>query len=201
MSDSGNSVLIVIDTEAELTAIIKKLDTMHEKAPSILKNSINAAARKVRTQMIKDAQGRYAVKNKSILKKESEGGPRLFTASVANLSAEIKSKGPMQDIMAFLTKPNTESGAAAAKVLNSGAYKPLEVSGLKAFVTKFQSGHQAIVQRKSGPRLPIKKLLSPAVPHMLGNEEIRGRAEETAYTILQQEIQKRLDKINDTSTW
>lgn len=193
---SNNGFTLQIDTDTEITKILQGLDKLTTKAPSILKDSINAAGRKVRSQIIKDAQGRYAVKNKSTLSKTANGGPKLYTASVANLSAEIKSAGAMLDIMAFMTNPNTESGAAAAKVLNSGGYKSLEVNGLKAFVTRFQSGHQAIVQRQGEDRLPIKKLLSPAVPIMLGNEEIRARAEETAYSILFEEIQKRIDKVN-----
>ena len=197
----SQNVTITIDAEAEIKEIIKKLDTLHDKAPSVLKNAINATARKVRTQMIKDAQSRYVVKDKGALKNEAKGGPKVYTARVTNLEAEIKSKGSMQDIMAFMTKPNTQAGAAAARVLNSGSFKALEVSGLKAFVATFKSGHQAIVQRKGKDRLPVKKLLSPAIPIMLGSEEISSKAEKLAYEVLQEEIQKRIDKINDTSTW
>ncbi len=100
----------------------------------------------------------------------------------------------MQDIMTFMTKPNTKTGAAAAQVLASGGMKPLEMDGLKAFVTKFASGHVAIVQRKGADSLPVKKLLSPAVPFMLGNETVRGQAEALAYKTLQDEIDKRIQK-------
>lgn len=103
----------------------------------------------------------------------------------------------MQEIMAFMTRPNQGSGAAAAQVLASGSMKPLEVDGLKAFATRFASGHVAIVQRKGADRLPIKKLLSPAVPHMLGNETVRSKAEALAYEALQAEIDKRIQKVLD----
>ena len=73
--------------------------------------------------------------------------------------------------------------------------KPLEMGDLKAFVTKFASGHVAIVQRKGAERLPVKKLLSPAVPLMLGNETVRNQAEVLAYEILQGEIDKRIQKV------
>ncbi len=66
-------------------------------------------------------------------------------------------KGPMRDIMDFMTQPNTDTAAAAAKVLNSGAMKPLEAGGLKAFITTFRSGHTAIVQRRGAERLPVEK--------------------------------------------
>ena len=214
---SEQSVFIQIDADAEIAKIVMKLNKLsYEMSNSILKNSINAAARKVRKQIVIDAQGEYAIKNKSILRKQAEGAPKLYTAKTSNLTAEIKSRGPMQDIMSFMTRPNTQTGAAAAKVLNSSSLKPLEIHGIKAFVTRFASGHIAIVQRNPpnlystsagrqarafqyGPQADmtkIKKLLSPAVPHMLGNEEVRGKAEELLQEILDVEIRKRIDKIN-----
>lgn len=211
---SENTVL-VIDTDKEIAAIIAKLNKLPDQiaAPSILKNAINATARKVRKQITKDAAGQYAIKDKSILKKEDQGAPKVFTASAADLTATIRSRGPMQDIMAFMTRPNSETGAAAAQVLQSGSMKPLEAGKLKAFVATFASGHTAIVQRhppgkySSGRETrasrygdyadmtKVKKLLSPAVPHMLGNEEVMAQAERLTYDTLQAEIQKRIDKV------
>lgn len=194
---SGSQGIIEIDTEAELQAIIQKLNSLPNQitAPNILKNAINATARKVKNQVTKDAKARYAVKDKTIFKKENQGAPKVRTASPATMTATISSKGPMQDIMAFMTRPNAGTAAAAARVLDSGTMKPLEMGGLKAFVTRFASGHMAIVQRRGGPSLPVKKLLSPAVPMMLGNEEIRDKAEMLTYEILQAEIGKRIEKV------
>lgn len=194
---SGRSSFIEIDTDTEIRKIIGQLDGLRNQigAPKLLKNALNSTARKVRKQFVKDAQGRYAVKDKSIFKREDQGAPKLYTASPANLTATIASKGPMQDIMSFLTRPNMGTGAAAAQVLNSGSLKPLELEGLKAFVTRFASGHVAIVQRIGPERLPVKKLLSPSVPHMLGNEEVRKQAEKMTYEILQEEIDKQVQRV------
>lgn len=194
---SGTEAMIRIDVEGELEKIIQQLNSLPDQiaAPNILKNAINSTARKVRKQLVKDAKGEYAIKDTTILKDESQGAPKVLTATTANMSAAVRSRGPMQDIMAFMTRPNTKTGAAAAQVLASGGMKPLEMGGLKAFVTKFASGHVAIVQRKGTERLPVKKLLSPAVPFMLGNETVRGKAEVLAYEILQDEIDKRIQKV------
>lgn len=194
---SGTEAMIRIDVEGELEKIIQRLNSLPDQiaAPNILKNAINSTARKVRKQLVKDAKGEYAIKDTKALKDESLGGPKVLTATTANMSAAIRSRGPMQDIMAFMTRPNTKTGAAAAQVLASGGMKPLEMGGLKAFVTKFASGHVAIVQRKSTDRLPVKKLLSPAVPLMLGNETVREKAEALAYETLQGEIDKRIQKV------
>ena len=194
---SGTEAMIHIDVEGELEKIIQRLNSLQDQiaAPNILKNAINSTARKVRKQLVKDAKGEYAIKDTKALKDESQGGPKVLTATTANMSAAIRSKGPMQDIMAFMTRPNSKTGAAAAQVLASGSMKPLEMDGLKAFVTKFASGHVAIVQRKGAERLPVKKLLSPAVPFMLGNETVSEKAEALAYETLQGEIDKRIQKV------
>jgi len=194
---SGTEAMISIDVEEELQKIIQRLNRLQDQiaAPNILKNALNATARKVRKQLVKDAKGEYAIKNAKVLKDESQGAPKVLTASTANMSAAIRSRGPMQDIMTFMTKPNTKTGAAAAQVLASGGMKPLEMDGLRAFVTKFASGHVAIVQRKGADRLPVKKLLSPAVPFMLGNETVRSQAAALAYETLQAEIDKRIQKV------
>lgn len=190
-------VALEIDTDAEIQKIIQKLDNLQDQigSPKILKNALNSTARKVRKQIVKDAQGHYAIKDKSALKNESKGAPTILTASAADLTATVRSRGGMQDIMAFMTRPNTKTGAAAAKVFNSSSLKTLEMDKLKAFVATFASGHIAIVQRRGPERLPLKKLLSPAVPHLLGNEEVRATAEAMAYETLLSEIDKRIAQI------
>ena len=40
----------------------------------------------------------------------------------------------------------------------------------------------------------IKKLLGPSVPSMLGNEEIKKKTRTMLYTVLDQEIEKRINK-------
>lgn len=210
--------IIRIDMESELQRVIGQLHSLPDQiaAPKLLKNALNATARKVRKQMVRDVQGEYAIKKRKVLRDKSEGGPEILTASTSNLSAAIRSRGPMQDIMTFMTRPNTATGAAAARVLSSGSLRPLEIHGLKAFVTTFSNGHVAIVQRTPPQRYSnaksrssrikrygakadmtkIRKLLSPSVPHMLDNEAVRGQAEEQTYALLQAEIQKRIDQIN-----
>lgn len=185
--------VLQIDTDEELAKIMAKLDGLPQMlgAPKILKNALNSTARKVRQQIIKDSKGRYALKQKKALQKESD----IISASTSKLSAAVLAKGPMRDIMDFMTQPNTKTGAAAAKVLNESSMKPLEIGDLKAFITTFRSGHTAIVQRRGAERLPVKKLLSPAVPHMMGNEEVRAQAEAMAYENLQREIEKRIEQV------
>ena len=148
MSDQS---ILQIDTDEELARAMRQLKTLPQQlgAPNVLKNALNSTARKVRQQIIKDSKGRYALKEKKALQSES----KILSASASTLEAAVLAKGPMRDIMDFMTQPNTDTAAAAAKVLNSGAMKPLEAGGLKAFITTFRSGHTAIVQRRGAERL------------------------------------------------
>lgn len=205
---------IEVDTQAEIVRIGQRLERLAFQAPDILRLSINAAARKVRKQITKDAAGTYTI-DESILKDRSKGAPKVQTAKPGNIEAVIRSKGPVNDLIDFV-RPGSDG--AKAKVLKSGGMKPLERGGAKAFIGRFQSGHTAVLQRQirqtytvggaadrikkygypSGGQWPdmtrIKKLLGPSVPSMLGNEEIQEKTRTMLYTVLDQEIEKRINK-------
>ena len=114
---SAERGMIEIDTDGEIAAIIAKLNKLPDQiaAPNILKNALNATARKVRKQIVKDAAGQYALKDKSILKKEDQGAPKVYTASAADMTATIRSRGPMVDPVPYVASVTnttaTEGGA------------------------------------------------------------------------------------------
>ena len=83
-----------------------------------------------------------------------------------------------------------------AKVLASGSLKGLEKGGIKAFVTKFGSGHASVAQRRGSSRLPLKVLFSNSIPKMIGNEKrVYGIVEPTIQQNLQANIDKQVRKI------
>ena len=99
-------------------------------------------------------------------------------------------------IEAFKYKDNTSTDAARGKVLKASGLKSLQKGNLKAFITKFGSGHVSVVQRKGTSRLPLKKLLSPSIPTMVGNEaKVYGIVKPNIEKNLQKNIQKQIDKI------
>ena len=95
--------------------------------------------------------------------------------------------------MAYMTRRNEGATAAMLKVLNESSMTALEVDGRKAFEATFKSGHTAIVQRRGKERLPIKKLLAPAVPFLYGKSY--EEAEMDYYAILQKHIQRQVDRM------
>ena len=83
-----------------------------------------------------------------------------------------------------------------AKVLKSGGMKPLQMGSLKAFVTKFASGHVAVAQRRGGERKPIKTFSANSIPVMLGNEKrVYGVVKPHIKENLKRNVQAQVTKI------
>lgn len=192
---NGTTNMIEIDVEGELQRIITQLNSLPDqlKAPDVLAKAINASANEMKRKMGQKARKRYAVTDNRILTDKNRGAMYLERANGATTSATLISKGPMQDVMAYMTRKNEGSTAAMLKVLNESSMTALEMDGRKAFETTFKSGHTAIVQRRGKDRLPVKKLLAPAVPFLYG--KTYDEAELDYYTILQKHIQRQVDRV------
>lgn len=189
--------VIQIDEQAEIQKIIRQLNTLPNqlKAPNVLANAINATANEMKRKIGQRTRKRYAISDKKILTDKKRGGMYLEQANGSATSATLISRGGMVEAMAYMTRKNTETTAAMLKVLNESAMTALEMDGRKAFETTFQSGHTAIVQRMSNARLPIKKLMAPAVPMLYG--KTYEEATQDYYSILQKHIQREVDRVLD----
>lgn len=192
-----NESVIQIDTQAEIEKIIRQLDTLPNrlKAPSVLAAAINAAANEMKRKIGQRTRKRYAISDKKILTDKKRGGMYLERAKGADTSATLISRGGMVEVMAYMTRRNTETTAAMLKVLNESAMTALEVDGRKAFEATFQSGHAAIVQRVGRARLPVKSLMAPAVPMLYG--KTYEEATQDYYSILQKHIQREVERVLD----
>lgn len=189
--------VIQIDTQAEIEKIIRQLDTLPNrlKAPSVLAAAINAAANEMKRKIGQKTRKRYAISDKKILTDKKRGGMYLERAKGADTSATLISRGGMVEVMAYMTRRNTETTAAMLKVLNESAMTALEVDGRKAFEATFKSGHTAIVQRVGRTRLPVKSLMAPAVPMLYG--KTYEEATQDYYSILQKHIQREVERVLD----
>jgi len=210
---SGTTAMVEIDVEGELQKIISQLNSLPDqlKAPDVLAKAINASANEMKRKMGKKARKRYAVTDNQVLTDKSQGAMYLERANGETPSAALISKGPMQEVMAYMTRKNKGNAAAMLKVLNESSMTALEVDGRKAFEITFKSGHVAIVQRhppeeystgraeragkygKKADMTKIKKLLAPAVPFLYG--KTYDEAELDYYTILQKHIQRQVKRV------
>ncbi len=179
---------IEIDMKAQLLKIEQSLGSLKSKAPGVLSKAINETAKDARTSLAKKAQGSYEVKSSKFSKVMT-----LKNASAGRLTAQLRAKGSPMELKDFKVSPATVPAFDArpdvtkGKVLKSSSMKPLQMGNLKAFVAKFKSGHVSVVQRKGPQRLPVKKLLSPAIPQMLGSEK-------QVFGVIRPDIEKNLQK-------
>lgn len=189
--------VIQIDAQTEIEKIIRQLDTLPNqmKAPSVLAAAINAAANEMKRKIGQKTRKRYAISDKKILTDKKRGGMYLERAKGADTSAALISRGGMVEVMAYMTRRNTETTAAMLKVLNESAMTALEVDGRKAFEATFKSGHTAIVQRVGRARLPVKSIMAPAVPMLYG--KTYEEATQDYYSILQKHIQREVERVMD----
>lgn len=189
--------VIQIDTQAEIEKIIRQLDTLPNrlKAPDVLASALNATANEMKKKIGQRTRKRYAISNKKILTDRKTGGMYTKKATGSNGEATLFSRGGMLEVMNYMTRKNTETTAAMLKILNDSPMTALEVDGRKAFEATFQSGHTAIVQRMSNARLPIKKLMAPAVPMLYG--KTYEEATQDYYSILQKHIQREVERVLD----
>lgn len=199
MSDNG--VFLQIDVDKEIQTILRQLNGLPNqlKAPDVLAKALNLTASEMKRKMGQRVKKRYAITDDRVLKEKSRGAMHLEKATGVDPAAMLISKGTMLDVMAYMTRKNDSATAAMLKVLNESHLTALEVDGRKAFEATFRSGHTAIVQRRTMARLPVKKLLAPAVPHLYGKgyEE----AELDYYEILQKHIQKQVEEVLEKTRW
>ena len=189
--------VIQIDEQAEIQKIIRQLNTLPNqlKAPGVLASAINATANEMKRKIGQRTRKRYAISDKKILTDRKQGGMYLERATGTSTEATLISLGGMVEVMAYMTRRNTETTAAMLKVLNESAMTALEVDGRKAFEATFQSGHTAIVQRVGRARLPVKSLMAPAVPMLYG--KTYEEATQDYYSILQKHIQREVERVLD----
>ena len=165
--------------QTQLQRIELKLKDMKAKAPQALKNLSDKAKE---TYAVKSPRFKKAIAQKN--------------ATASNPTATLKITGAVNELADFKYKDNTSTDAARGKVLKASGLKSLQKGNLKAFITKFGSGHVSVVQRKGTSRLPLKKLLSPSIPTMVGNEaKVYGIVKPNIEKKLQKNIQKQIDKI------
>jgi Prophage minor tail protein Z (GPZ). len=188
-----------------LSAINAKLEVVGKEAPYLIQNTLNEVAKKARDMLAEKAQETYALKTNSFKK-----DMKIKRATKGNLEAVIKTKGGVLELRDFKASPSgyvpgrrKGSLGVKGKVLKSSSMKRLDLGGNKAFIIRFKSGHISVAQRVPGKRMKsnpqkefVKKLLSPSIPKMIGNEKkvygiVRPRIEED----IQNSINKHLKRI------
>lgn len=165
----SDATINLADMNKRLDNIAEQLGEFKDQAPKVLKNAINDTARKSKKLLANEAKSKYTVKNAGFSK-----SLQMQNATVKTLTAKIESRGKPLQLSRFKVSPaspKTTSKATKTKVYSDSSMKLLEKDGIKAFITRFASGHIAVAQREGKARYPIRVLYSMSVPKMLGNEK------------------------------
>jgi hypothetical protein len=189
-------IVFTVDDNGMVQAIANQLGEYADKAPTVLKQALNATAKDARSMLAEQAKDIYIVQKSKFNKAMT-----IKNASARKLEALIVTAGAPLELIDFKSNPKKPSTGSArpdvvtGKVLVKSSLKRLEMGNLKAFVAKFKSGHVSIVQRKGPERLPVKKLLSPSIPKMIGNEkQVYGEVEPKIAELLDANIRKYIAK-------
>jgi hypothetical protein len=190
-------IQIQIDGDKAMKEILAILGDANKKAaPKVLSKAVNATAVEARKLLSDKARETYDIKS-AAFKKEIKHDKAKPKSPIATL----KAKGGPIELFKFKTSPatyktgNDRPSKSRARVKAHGGMKNLLVDGRWAFVTQFASGHKSLVQRTTKDRLPIKNLLSPSIPQMLGNEtEVYGEIQPAIQAMLWNHIYDELDR-------
>ena len=191
--------MMIVDLDAYYEEIEKTLGDLKDETPKVLRSALSNTARRVRKQVVKEAGKRYDYQDASAWKASNAGAIKLKAKTKGDaLYTRLISSGPMNELMDFMVTPSAYNpdhrpDMHKSKVLSTGALKALGERP-KPFITRFRSGHIALVQRKSEKRLPVRSLLAPSVPSMVQNAGLRETAEELMATELPVQIQKAIQR-------
>lgn len=207
-----NSEGLTIYYDSSLMADIeRKLGALSSEKYRVMKNAVNATAKKAKADLIAKAQAEYTAKKGALGKATT-----MKRATQAKPEAVIKVTGEPLEVRGFKTSVN--NAGVKAKILQSGNYKTIQSQKghrAKAFVTAFQNGHKSIVQRQEGEKYSdsnaikqrkqkwgkhadmtrIKKLLSVSFPKMVEGSNVLGEIGPGIMDNLKRNIQIEIQKV------
>lgn len=190
-------IQINIDGDKAMKEILAILGDANKKAaPRVLSRAVNATANEARKLLASKAQENYMIKSAGFNKAMD-----IEKAKPKSPIATLSSKGGPIELFKFKTSPATyktgenKPKTSKGRVKAHGGMKNLLHEGRWAFVTEFSNGHKSMVQRTTDKRYPIKTLLSPSIPQMIGNEtEVYGEVQPVIQEMLWNHIYEELDK-------
>lgn len=172
----------LIEVKSNFRQVSRSLKQMDKAVRQAVLSSINRATQRSKTETGRKVREKYVIKQKEVVQTLS-----IKRAAGNNLKAVLTSKGNTIPLIQFSVAPKrklkTAPKSLKAAVYRDGIKKPIP----GAFIATAGT-HLGVFMRESKRRLPIKELRGPAVPSMVGNEEVRQHVQQ----VYGEEMQKRL---------
>lgn len=161
----------------------KALAHIPKKIPKVLARAINSAKDAGKAAAWEKISNDYTIKKKYFTRTFNKGGK----ATTKTLSAFIKSKGQVNALSYFKTKPQK----VPKKRLKNPIFVQIKKTGggtiKSAFLARMKSGHLGVFHRVNGNKsIPIQQTYGPSIPSMLGTKNVSAFIEERANKVLQE---------------
>lgn len=198
-------MMIVNVSEVALKDIEEALGEMKNKAPVLLKKSVNETAKKMLKDVRNDVRKRYIVKVNDVNSQINIQGK----TSAKSPYVKIVTKGEQFELIDFDVSPKTYNPKRKmlikARQMHSGSKK--ELKGGKEtgtpFVIKFKSGHLSVAQRAfKGPKSPnttrlgdryVKKMTGSSMRTMVNKVWEKNQADYSQR--LKNTVQKHMEEL------
>lgn len=178
-----------------LKDVQRALGDMSSEARPTLKRALNDTAKKARRMLADKARETYDIKLSGF-----NQAMKIENATNGRLYAMIIATGRPNELYKFKVSPARYATGIdrppfiRARVLKSNALKKVEKGGIKAFVTKYASGHATVATRTGAARTPIKTLYSPSVPTMIGGKQVYEVLAPEIGDMLQAALERQIDR-------
>ncbi|MBP2655006.1 MAG: hypothetical protein H6Q73_2575 [Firmicutes bacterium] len=177
----ANMFRVVVDTK-DLMKLNIHLGAYAKQAPVVVSRALNRAATTTRSEAVKEARNNYYVKAAAV-----RATFNIRKSSKSRLTASVCSKDGSMPLDKFKFSPNQPRPKNPPAALKVGAKKPGMKELRHAFVANING--TKIFERTSKKRLPIKRLMGPPIPRMVGNQKTREVVERKSL----ETYEKRLD--------
>lgn len=189
MADDG--MLAFELDEITVRDIELRLGALRAKAPTALKNAINATAKDARTDLWAKANTTYTIKKGGFNK-----DMKLLPANVGNLEAVLLTRGAPIEMIKF--RVTDRKGTPRVEILRGQVKSMGDRSFVNNVAKKGTHTHVAVAKYIGGKnsRLKIQKKFSVSSPIMIGNERrVYGIVEPKIIENLQNNVDKQVNKI------
>lgn len=140
----------------------RALGPFQKKAPLIMARALKRAQTNVQKNISKETRARYHVKAKDVKETLSAERPTRY-----RIQATVISKGYRLPLAKFKVSPIKRPNRP--RHIKVSVKKGNTAELLHAFIANINGNR--VMERKEVTRLPIKQLMGPSVPEMVGNDE------------------------------
>jgi hypothetical protein len=181
--------LVITSTDAQLERARDFLAAIPGAAEVAMSRALNHAANAGRETAIDGIVGRYAVQSGDVRERVT-----LSAATPGNLSMSVVARsGPLALGYFPHTPTQLGTGGRGRPVLRAEVIRGQEKEVPGAFIAPI-NGKNRIMIRTGEKRLPIKSLSTVPIGSMLGAKTVREAVEEKAIAVVDQYLDKEIDR-------